>query len=122
MIQSATDSPTMARPLAPEDVRAGQFVAQFTHLDEYFDRGCRGCGSFTPPGIVRIQWLADQGSKPLRVEGVCLPFVLVRTVKGRAKMLDLRRITLVRLDPRFAWKATRALRASGKKASEKRPL
>lgn len=103
---------SIAKPLAPEDVRAGQFVAEFTHIDEHYDGGLFSC-SPNGPRKVRIHWLSDRGSKPLRVEGVCVPFVLVRTPKGKAKMLDLRRVSLVRLDPRFAWKAFRALGASG---------
>jgi hypothetical protein len=117
MNQSA-NNPSVARVLAPEDVRVGQFVALFTRTDEHYDSALFSC-SAAGPRKVRIHWLADEGSKPLRVEGVCIPFVLVRTPKGKAKMLDLRRDGLVRLDPRFAWRAFRALGASGKKASEK---
>jgi hypothetical protein len=48
------------------------------------------------------------------VTGICLPFVLVKSPRGRHATLDLRRHVLARLDENYAREAFRRLKADAK--------
>lgn len=57
--------------------------------------------------------LQASGGVPFKVQAVCLPFVTVKGPTGRTRVIDLRQIQLVRLDPDFA-KVTRTALKKGK--------
>ena len=105
-----TDS-ALAKPLAPEDVRCGDFVAVLHVICEvpsYFWSG----DSFRLPHdeLVRLKHIPDDAGQPLKVKSVCLPFVFAKNSAGERRTLDLRKCRLARLDRAYAksaWKASR---------------
>jgi hypothetical protein len=104
-----TDCPTLARVLAPEDVRPGDFVAVLDELYEIPSYLWREDAALHPRDeLVRIRVMPTQDNPPHKVKSVCLPFVLTKNPAGERRTLDLRRARLARLDRDFgraAWKA-----------------
>ena len=100
---------TTAKVLAPEDVRAGDYVTLLHvvyELPSFF--WCGGVGTIRPDEPVRIPFVPNNGGVPLRVRSICLPFILVKAPSGELRNLDVRRYRLARLDPahaRAAWTA-----------------
>jgi hypothetical protein len=99
----------MAKVLAPEDLRVGDYVALLHVVREvpsfWLRDGIRAIGPIEP---VRIAFMLNNGGVPYRVRSVCLPFVLVKTPSGRSRNLDVRRHRLARLTcahAQAAWKA-----------------
>lgn len=87
------------RPFCPEDVRAGDFVMV---MRESFDLVWPGC--FPGEGSLRVERVSlvpNETGMPVRVEAVCVPFVLVRDARGRRSMIDTRRVELARVSGRF---------------------
>ena len=100
---------TLARVLAPEEVRPGDYVAL---LDEVYEFPsfwwCADTTLFPPTEIVRLRFTPRDESRPLKVLSACLPFVLTKQPTGERRTLDLRRHRLARLDQDYAataWKA-----------------
>jgi hypothetical protein len=100
---------SVAKPLGPEDVRRGDFVAV---LDEMYELPsywwCEDAALHPRDELVRIRLIPAQHNLPLKVKSVCLPFVLAKPPFGLERTLDLRRTRLARLDKHFAaatWKA-----------------
>lgn len=97
------DRATLAKSLAPEEVRAGEWVAVLYEVQEYtlLTWECD-----VPPAdrdeVVRVAITPDDGGEPLEVKAVCLPFVLVKPHKGKLRQIDIRRHRLARLAPSFA--------------------
>jgi hypothetical protein len=110
---------TTAKVLAPEDVRAGDYVTLLHvvyELPSFF--WCGGVGTIRPDEPVRIPFVPDNGGVPLRVRSVCLPFILVKAPSGQQRNLDVRRYRLARLDrahARAAWKARKKSRRKRKR-------
>jgi hypothetical protein len=105
---------TLAKALAPEDVRPGDYVTLLYTVAEvptfwWLDEGW----NVPHDEPVRIRFTTTCDGTPLRVKSVCLPFVLVKAPGGRALTLDLRRCQLARLDGDYAkeaWKSLKKLR------------
>lgn len=114
-----TDS-KMAKVLAPEDVRVGDYVAVMhvvCELPSFLWCGDVGTGRQDEP--VRIPFMPRQGGVPLRVRSVCLPFILAQTASGTFRNLDIRRHQLAGLDRDYArtvWKASKKNRARSARA------
>lgn len=98
----------LAMTLAPEDVVPGAYVAIARVWVEYPSFWwCEGGLPLQPSEPVRIECLPPSGGTPLRVEAVCLPFVLVRSPSGESQTLDVRSVRLVKLTSdyaKLAWK------------------
>ena len=112
-------SSTLAKPLAPEDVRLGDFVA-ILHVICELPSFLWGADTVTTPMDVpiRIPFVPPSGGVALKVTSVCLPFVLVKSARGTCRTLDLRQCRIARLDRTFAaatWKAYKPIRASRRK-------
>lgn len=109
---------TLAKPLAPEDVRAGDYVAVLHVIHEWpaFFWTCD-----TTLGqqeeLLRVKMLPEKSGVPLKVKAICLPFVLVKHPKGKQLTLDVRRYRLARLGPVFARAAWKSLRPKKKAAA-----
>ncbi|MEQ8208942.1 MAG: hypothetical protein RH917_03850 [Lacipirellulaceae bacterium] len=94
---------TLAKSLAPEEVRAGDWVAILYEICEFplliweYD-----VAQAEREELVRIAITPYRDCEPLEVKAVCLPFVLVKPRKGKLRQLDIRRNRLARLDPSFA--------------------
>jgi hypothetical protein len=105
---------TLARTLAPEEIRRGDFVTLLSvtyEVPSYFwDADAVTLPRDEP---VRIRCMAERSGVPLKVRGVCLPFVLVKEPRGERSTLDVRKCRLAKLDPSYAadaWKAYKKAR------------
>jgi len=110
---------TLAKALAPEEIRAGEYVALLNvvyELPSFF--WCDDAALVPREQPVRILFTPEDGSVPLKVKSVCLPYVLVKHPEGRKFTLDVRRSKLARLSTRFAkttWKAIKSQRPRKRK-------
>jgi hypothetical protein len=109
--RSERDAASLAKALAPEDVRAGEFVAVLEEVWEAPSFFWSDGGALMPrEEVVRIRYTPTSEAVPLKVKGVCLPYVLVKQPCGAKRTLDVRKSRLARLDRRYAraaWKAYR---------------
>lgn len=110
---------TVARPLATEDIRRGQFVCLLAEVDEFLP--C--IYLHEEPGLRKVELLRVQSlpcgeAQPLKVVAVCLPFVLAAKPDGAARTFDVRRHRLARVTAEFAEAAFRL--AKGKRKRKKR--
>lgn len=110
---------TLARPLAPEDVRPGDYVAV---LSEEYEYPAIAWYCEPPMGreteVIRVRLRPRDTDAPLRVVDACLPFVYVEPPKGPGRTLDLRAVRVARLDRRYARRVCAAL--EGKKRRKRR--
>jgi hypothetical protein len=110
----------LARALAPEEIRSGDFVAMLYVVSEWPSFfWCDDSTLHPRDEVVRICSTPHGESQPLKVRAVCLPFVLAKAPSGEQKTLDVRRCRLARLERRYArtaWKAAKR-RTKGKRAS-----
>jgi hypothetical protein len=104
--------------LAPEDVRAGDFVALLHVVHEIPSFWWCGISTIRPDEPVRIPFVPKNGGVPFRVRSVCLPFILVKAPTGRLRSLDVRRYRLARLDPTHALVAWKACKRSRRKRTQ----
>ncbi len=99
---------SLAKPLAPEEIRLGDFVSPlhvFYDLPSFF--WCNDAATQPREQLVRLCYLPESGGVPLKVISVCLPFVLVKQPSGSRQTLDIRKVRLARLDAKYAkaaWK------------------
>jgi hypothetical protein len=108
--EAAADA-TLAKALAPEDIRRGDFVTPLYVIAEMPSFWWR-CDGYTLPADqpVRIRLTPSTEGAPLKVRSVCVPFVLAKTACGELRTLDLRTCQLARLNRahgKQAWKAVR---------------
>lgn len=111
---------TLAKALAPEEIQRGDFVTLLSvtyEVPSYFwDADASTLPRDEP---VRIRFVPECGGVPLKVQSVCLPFVLVKVPAGDRSTIDVRRCRLARLDRTYAsrsWKAyKKAQSKNGKK-------
>lgn len=82
---------TLAKPLAPEDVRPGDYVAV---LDEEHQYPVVVCYYEPPMGreaeVIRVRVRPNETSGPLRVLDAWLAFVFVKPPEGEGRTLDVR--------------------------------
>ena len=116
--RATSASSRLAKALAPEEIRAGDFVTPLhvvAEVPSYF--WCDEAWDRPRDEPVRIRFTPTSDGLPLKVKSVCLPFVLVKHASGAKLTIDVRTCQLARLDARFgklAWKGYRKTRA-GKK-------
>jgi hypothetical protein len=100
---------TLAKALAPEEIRQGDFVTMLHVVAELPSfLWCADASTLPQHELIRLQFVPAGGGIPLKVKSVCLPFVLVKLPWGRRRTLDLRTFRLARLDRQYAsvtWKA-----------------
>jgi hypothetical protein len=104
------DTLTVAATVAPEDLRAGDYVAILNRTYEAPSFLWPCAESVAPEEPVRIRWRTREAGLPLKVKAICLPFVFLTTPKGRYRSVDVRQVELVRLNSgyaRFVWKKLR---------------
>ena len=98
----------VARSLAAEDLRCGDFVGILHETVELPSYHWTCDGSLLPPDeLIRIVYRPTEGGTPLKVKAICLPFVFVKHPSGQHQTLDVRRHQLVRLNGAYArlvWK------------------
>lgn len=114
--RKAAPEATLARTLAPEEIRPGDFVATLYEIVEFPPwMWCTDPTLTRRDETVRIRTTPREDSLPLKVRSVCLPFVLVREPCGRDRTLDVRRCRLARLDGEYSAAAWKAYRKAAKK-------
>lgn len=95
----------VAKPLAPEDIAPGQFVAilhEVVNTPRWaFDEGV---WTLRPSPGSHAQ-APEEFDVPMRVLAVCLPFVLVSCAPGGLRQVDVRRARLALLSAEYAAKA-----------------
>ncbi|QDS88377.1 hypothetical protein EC9_25670 [Rosistilla ulvae] len=99
---------TVAARIAGEDICCGDYV---TVLNEQLELpsylwSCSAT-SLPPDELVRIRYMPQEAGHPLKVIGVCLPFVYAKNDRAAVVTIDTRRQQLVRLDRKCArnvWK------------------
>lgn len=112
---------TLAKALAPEEIRTGDYVALLNVVYEvpsFF--WCDDAALVPREQPVRIQFTPETGSVPLKVKSVCLPYVLVKHPDGRKFTLDVRRSKLARLGAGFAKIAWKAIKSQRPKKAQRR--
>ncbi|MBX3442693.1 MAG: hypothetical protein KF774_09800 [Planctomyces sp.] len=105
-----TSESSLAKPIAAEDLCAGQDVAVLHELHEVPSFFWCQMETLPPDELVRLRALPRDSGLPLKVRSVCLPFVLVDTPTEGSRLLDTRRLQLVRLDREFARQVRKKLR------------
>jgi hypothetical protein len=101
---------SVSRPLAAEDLKCGDFVGILSETVEWpsFFWSCDG-HLLPPDHPVRLTCKSSAGGTPLKVKAISLPFVFVKQPGGQHQTLDVRRHKLVRLSPKYARQAWKAL-------------
>jgi hypothetical protein len=109
----------LAKTLAGEDLRCGDVVAILDVILEFPSFLWREDTHVLPPHEpVCVRWRSAHGGEPLKVKAICLPYVLVKTPRGRCETLDLRQCRLVRLGRGYAKKAWKEFCRAHKKPCE----
>jgi hypothetical protein len=112
---------TLAKTLAPEEIRVGDFVTPLYMIAEvpsyYWFSECWNLPADQP---VRMRFTCSSDGTPLKVKSICLPFVLVKQATGAQYSIDLRKCQVARLNPRHAKRAWRAARKLQQKTTQKR--
>lgn len=107
---TAAAEATLAKALAPEDVRRGDYVTPLyvvAEVPSYW-----WCDEWNHPRDqpIRIRLTPPCQGIPLKVRSICLPFVLVKSATGDERSIDLRNCQLARLGKSHAkrvWKGIR---------------
>jgi hypothetical protein len=95
---SETENTNLVRAIAGEDLAPGMFVATIYEARYISTRG--ECG-FSPPSWSRQNFVPMDEYDAYEVVSVCLPFVLVKSASGSARVLDTRVSIFARLSDEF---------------------
>ncbi len=116
-IDCTTTSTTLARPIAPDDLRRGEYVAvlhEVAEVPSFF--WCCDSGLLNPHEPVSITYRPlSKDRVPLKVIALCLPFVLVEHPDGEHRTLDIRGCQLARLDKEYARVAWKGMKKKGRR-------
>jgi hypothetical protein len=119
--ESLNEAASLAKSLAPEDVRVGDYVTLLHMVYELPSfLWCGDASIVDRDEPVRMQLVPLGGGVPLKVKSVCLPFVFVKHPSGKQRPLDIRRCRLARLDRDYAQVAWKTYRKKTVKAKRKR--
>lgn len=121
-MKTKTQSRMLARPLAPEDIRPGFYVALLHVIGEHLSWAALDEPSWRRLEPVRVQWLPPHwlGRHPMKVIEVCLPYVLVKEADGDYQTLDVRRHRLARVTRKLGQTAFERVRAQMKNRKKDR--
>ena len=115
--RSAADA-TLAKALAPEEIRAGDYVTPLYAIAEVPSFWwCAEAWRLSPEEPIRMRFMATCDGVPLHVQSVCLPFVLAKQPGGHSVTMDVRRCQLARLDRAFARRAWKCIKRSRRSKS-----
>ncbi len=104
-----------ARPIAPEDIRKGKYVAVLSITHELLPLLCESAWLFERSQPCRIAFWPDEDEmEPVKVISLCLPFVLVKDARGRVRTFDVRRHRLAAVSEEFGRKCFKRARAARK--------
>lgn len=98
--QTRREQYALTRPLAPEDIEPGMYVSVLRCVVDRWPSPFCDSASWTS-GPVQHEVVPPFGSMPLRVVGVCLPFVMAQRPDGSHWTGDVRRARFGLLSDRF---------------------
>ena len=112
--------PSLAVPLAPEEIRAGDYVALLYTVYEILTGAC-GDSAWKPIKLQKVLALPSMWdeTEPVRVCEVCLPFVIVENAVGDVSTIDVRRNRLARLNAGYGRRAMKRIRRQARKRRKK---
>jgi hypothetical protein len=113
--QERTDA-GMARAVAAEDLRAGDYIYVLGELLEMVPL-LIDAERWQNPESVKLMVLPHSGLEPMKIVEVCLPVLLVKDKSGKCETLDARLFRFARLPDRFGRKVFKRLRKSAEKQS-----
>jgi hypothetical protein len=117
---TAAAEATLAKVLAPEEIRLGDFVTPLFVIAELPSFWwCLDAWNRPLEEPVRIRFTPSAQGAPLKVRSVCLPFVLVKSPAGEQATLDLRNCQLARLDKMHAKRAWKAFKKTAHRVRAK---
>ncbi len=117
---TAAAEATLAKVLAPEDIRPGDFVTPLCVVSELPSFWwCGGSWNLPHDQPVRVRLTSGCDGVPMRVKSVCLPFVLIKSPIGEQSTIDLRKCQVARLDLDFAKLSWKAYKKKAKAAESK---
>ncbi len=92
---------TLARSLAPEDIKPGTFVMTL-HRQNQIMMG--KCSESSDPQVVVVPVITRPGfvELPAKVLAICLPFIVVKRETGKTEMIDTRAERLALVPKSFA--------------------
>lgn len=111
------DEKTISQALAPEDIRAGDYVSILHVLGEFLPLFIEQ--PWQPVEPIRVM-LFPCSVQPMKVVEVCLPFVLVRKVNGKHETLDVRQHRLARVSKDFGRKAFKRYQVESRGAARQK--
>src|SRR4051794_21878105 len=115
---TAAAEATLAKALAPEDIRPGDFVTPLftiTELPSFWWSGESWNLPHDQPVRIRVTHNCD--GMPMGVKSGCLPFMLTKSPAGMQTTIDLRKCQVARLGKSYAkqaWKAYKKTAAQRK--------
>jgi hypothetical protein len=117
---SAAAGATLAKALAPEEIYQGDYVTPLSTTYEIPSFWwCAESWRLPLEEPVRVRYMSSCDGVPLRVQSVCLPFVLAKNPNGQSVTIDVRRCQLARLDREFAKRAWKCIKRSQRRNSGK---
>ena len=113
---------TLAKSLAPEEVRTGDYVSILHNIFEFPALiWCDDTSIVEHDKIIQLPLFPRENTgEPLLVKAVCLPFVLVKHPCGKRSTLDVRQNRLARLDRCYAKLARKAYQSNKSKKKKRR--
>ncbi|MFG0260719.1 MAG: hypothetical protein ACF8LK_10250 [Phycisphaerales bacterium JB041] len=87
----------VVRQVRADDVRVGDYVVV---MHESYDFMACGFGADNVR-VQRVTVLPNSTEAPVRIEAVCVPFLMVRSARGECSMIDMRRVQLATVAGRF---------------------
>lgn len=113
----STTPTSLARPIAPDDLRRGEYVAVLHEVCELPSFWCSDSGLMAPDQVIEITYRPlPEDREPLKIVALCLPFVFVKRPNGEHRTLDIRGCALVRLDREYARAVWKGLKKKDKTA------
>lgn len=108
VVDASTEVSHVAARVAPEDLRTGDYVAVLSITREFPSfYWCSEMVSITPEVPIRIVFQDYLSGTPLKIKGICLPFVFLKQPGGNHCNMDVRQVQFVKLNSEFAqmvWK------------------
>lgn len=116
-----TDSTVAAKVVHPEDLEVGDYVSYESSRYQCpsFLWNCTDPTLLPPERIVEMKLLPSDDNYPMKVESICLPFVLCKKHDKQPELVDVRRADLFRLSKKFSKSAKELLKPDKEKSETK---
>lgn len=99
-------APSLARCVAGEDLSVDEYIAVLSTTGQYLSHDWDRC-DLPPEEVVRVRYVPTIAGVPLKIFGICLPFVYARRSNDVIEIIDMRMTQVARLDKdaaREIWK------------------